>query len=315
MHKKRIYLVLIGLLFTNFVVCSQDSIPVQTNVKEKMILQFQEHFFKALAQKAIENYQIAIQSLEFCNELNPNDISVLFELSKNHFQLNQRIEAIAYAKQAIKIDPENHWVLVHLVKVYKTDRNFEKAINIQKKLVKKFPKGNEQLVYLYFQNRDYKKANALILKMEANNTLPSSLKQLKGRFPNPKVKKPIKKKATLNILISDFETYKKFEILEAILKMVRKSDNEMLLKFSTIGVDLFPAQAIVYLMNSEALNKKRRFAKALEQLRNGIDFVIDNKELEASFYEQIAISYEGLGNLKAAIKNKKKALELRKKIN
>ena len=132
MCKKSIYFIIIGFLFTSSAVFSQDSIPAQTNVKEKKLLQFQEYFFKALAQKAIENYQIAIQNLELCNEMSPNDISVLFELSKNHFQLNQRIEAIAYAKQAIKIDSENHWVLEHIVKVYKKDRNFKEAIKIQK---------------------------------------------------------------------------------------------------------------------------------------------------------------------------------------
>lgn len=315
MHKKSIYLVLIGLLCTSSVVFSQDSIPVLANEKEKNLLQFQEYFFKALAQKAIENYQIAIRNLELCNEIKPNDISVLFELSKNYFQLNQHIEAIVYAKQAIKLDAENHWILKHLVKVYSATRNFKEAISIQKMVVEKSPKGKEQLVYLYFQNRDFVNANKLILEMEANNTLPRSLKQFKRRLPKPKIKKPIKRKVTLPILISDFESHKKFEILEAILKMVKENDNKMLLKYSTIGVDLFPAQAVVYLMNSVALNKEKGFLKAKEQLLNGIDFVIDNNELKARFYEQLAISNQGLGDHKAAIKNTQKALELRKKTN
>ena len=315
MYKKSVYLVLIGFLWTSTVVFSQDSIPVASNVNEQKLLKFQQHFFKALAQKAIENYQIAIESLELCNEIKPNEVSVLFELSKNHFHLHQYIEAIAYAKQAIQLDKENNWILKHLVKVYGITRNFDEAIKIQEQLAKKSPKENEQLVYLYVQNGKIKKAKELLLKMESNQTLNSNLRRFKKRFSNnTHIKKSVIEKKTLNGLISDFETNKSFKILRKILTLTSVNDNELFLKYSTLGVALFPAQAIVYLMNAKALNKEQRFSKALEQLQNGIDFVIDNIELEARFYEELAVSYQGVGNEKEAIKSKKKALELRKNI-
>ena len=315
MYKKSIYLVLIGFLWTSSVVFSQDSIPIVSNVNEQKLLKFQQHFFKALAQKAIENYQIAIESLELCNEIQPNEVSVLFELSKNYFHLHQYIEAIAYAKQAVQLDKENNWILEHLVKVYRITRNFDEAIKIQEQLVKKSPKWNEQLVYLYVQNGNVQKAKELLQKMESNQTLNSNLRRFKKRFSNHShIKKSVKIKKTLDGLISDFETNKNFETLRKIFALTSVNDNKLLLKYSTMGVALFPAQAIVYLMYAKALNKEQRFSKALEQLQNGIDFVIDNKELEARFYEELAASYDGLGNEKEAIKNKKKALELRKKI-
>ena len=53
--------------------------------------------------------------------------------------------------------------------------------------------------------------------------------------------------------------------------------------------------------------------KALEQLNNGIDFVIDDVLLEAAFYDERARSYDCLGNTKEALENKNKAVSLRKK--
>ena len=92
-----------------------------------------------------------------------------------------------------------------------------------------------------------------------------------------------------------------------------ENNKAQLLRFSSKGLELFPAQAFVYLMNAKALNLHKNYQKAIEQLLNGIDFVIDNINLEASFYEELAISYSKLGNEKEAIKNKNKALALRKK--
>ena len=75
----------------------------------------------------------------------------------------------------------------------------------------------------------------------------------------------------------------------------------------------FSAQVFVYLMSARALNQKKDCKKALEQLNNGIDFVIDDVLLEAAFYEERARSYDCLENAKEALENKNKAVSLRKK--
>ena len=97
--------------------------------------------------------------------------------------------------------------------------------------------------------------------------------------------------------------------------MTSNKNTNVLLSYSNVGLELFPAQAFVYLMNGKALNQNKDFKKAIEQLTNGIDFVIDDTTLEADFYDELAKSYNGLGNSKEAIKNKNKALALRKNKN
>ena len=77
------------ILFTLFFILqhsfsfSQDSIPENIDLTEEAELKFQQYFFKALSEKAIGNYQKAIENLESCNQLLENDIAVFFEFLNN----------------------------------------------------------------------------------------------------------------------------------------------------------------------------------------------------------------------------------------
>ena len=83
-----------------------------------------------------------------------------------------------------------------------------------------------------------------------------------------------------------------------------------LLKYSNEGISLFPAQPYVYLNKGRALIYQKEYKKALTSLRNGIDFVIDDK-MEAKFYTEMAIAYKGLGNLKEEIIYRQKSKKLK----
>ena len=303
---------LLIFLWNPFAGFSQDSIPISPNLKEENFLQFQDHFFKALAQKSIYNYRVAIENLEKCNELKPNDVSVLFELSKNYLMMKQFLEAEQYAQQALKIAPDNYWVLEHLGTIYLASSNIKSAIVIQEKIVEINPKGKEKLVFLYFQNNQLEKAKMLLAALEKENQLTPNLIQFSKRFFKKVVQKTAIKSENFQDLIAKFESDKSFETLRKIVTLPTIT-NKQLLFYSNKGLEFFPAQAFVYLMNAKALNQNNNYKKAIEQLSNGIDFVIDDKNLEADFYEELAISYGKLGNEKEAIKNKNKALALRKK--
>ena len=75
---KRIALVVcLGLLYNPFLMSAQDSIAVQ-DLDEEKELKFQQYFFKALSEKSIKNYQKAIENLELCNEVLPENVTVFF---------------------------------------------------------------------------------------------------------------------------------------------------------------------------------------------------------------------------------------------
>ena len=272
---------------------TQDSLSVAADFTEEKELKFQQFFFTALSQKSIGNYQKAIENLESCNQILPNNKSVFFEFSKNYLYLNNTLLAKEYINRAIIQDSKNIWMQKHLVKVFEKENNFFEAIKIQQKIIVLNPKENKNLVLLYLKNRDFKKALSFMKTLEKDNLLSSDLKKTKERLEKTNYSEIQKVKVSRDIY-KRFETEKTYTLLKQIL-LATKDNSVLLLKYSKEGIALFPAQPFVYLINGSTLNVNREFKKALEILQNGIDFVIEDA-MEALFYKEMALAYKGLNN-------------------
>lgn len=306
---KRLVLPFVFILLP-FTLKAQDSIPAKMSVSEQKNLDFQKLFFRALSEKAIKNHQKAIEILEEANQIIPNDIAVLFEFSKNYYSLNKTLEATEYANQALEIEPNNLWILEHLVSVYRKDLNFSDAITIQKKIAKNHPKKKYPLVFLHLQNKDGNAALQTLNELEESKLLTSRLRKIKASLEKGKRKKRPKRitaKIKKTDVKKDFETNKSYPSLKNLLKKLDAENATDLLKYSEQGMSLFPAQPFVYFMNGKAHNNQKEYKKALESLQNGIDFVIDDRKMEINFYKEMAKAYKGMGNLKQADKFLKKA--------
>ena len=86
-------------------------------------------------------------------------------------------------------------------------------------------------------------------------------------------------------------------------------------KLSAQAIEIFPGQPIIYLIRGVALNNLQEFNKAEEILSFGLDYVIENKKMEVDFFEQLAISYYGLGNSGKGKEAQEKANKINKTIN
>lgn len=272
---------------------TQDSLAVAIDLTEEKELKFQQFFFTALSQKSIGNYQKAIENLESCNQILPNNKSVFFEFSKNYLYLNNTLLAKEYINRAINQDSKNTWMQKHLVKVLEKENNFFEAIKIQQKIIVLNPKENKNLVLLYLKNRDYKKALSFIKTLEEDNLLSSDLRRIKERLEKTNYSETQKVRVSKDIY-KRFETEKTYTVLKQIL-IASKDKPKLLLKYCKEGIALFPAQPFVYLINGSTLNVNKEFKKALEILQNGIDFVIEDA-MEVLFYKEIALAYKGLNN-------------------
>jgi len=289
---------------------SQDSIPEQKDLTEEAELKFQQYFFKALSQKSIGNYSKAIENLEDCNQILQENTAVFFEFSKNYLALNKTLLAKEYINRALVKNPDNIWMLKHLVEIYVKERNYSKAIDVQQKVIAQNPKEKEYLVRLFFYNREYKKAVDLMNALEKDKALSTSLKMLKQSLEARK-NIGIKTESPNDVsnLKKSFENEKSYKTLEKILKLSNDNIND-LLKYSKLGIELYPSQSFVYLINGKALNMQKEYKNALLILQNGIDFVIEDN-MEIDFYKEIAKAYKGLGNIDQENKYIKKAKQLK----
>jgi tetratricopeptide (TPR) repeat protein len=302
-------LIVFSLLFFLFSVnsYSQDSIALPKDLNEEKELKFQQYFFKALAEKSIRNFQKAIENLESCNQILPNDVAVFFEFSKNYFALHQIELAKEYIDRALAKDPENYWMLQHLVAVLQSSNSYTEAIETQIKLVAQKPKNvhqKEALTKLYLRNNQPEKALETVnIITEQNGStvylrdLKTALEKRKSRFKKEEEPKQL----------SSFEARYDFDkTYPSLVRLLKNSENEaVLLKYSKQGIQRFPAQPYVYLVQGKILNNQKAYKNALFILKSGIDFVIED-EMEQDFIKEIAKSYKGLGNLKEEKKYLKK---------
>lgn len=287
---------------------------------EESDLKFQDHFFEALKEKAVDNYSSAIESLEKCYQIDSTNLAVEFEFSKNYLLLKKYFEAELFIDKAIEKEPENIYLLSHKVSILKAQRNYDDAIIIQKKIIEKKPTYSDQLVLLYMQNRDFESAEKLIATIEENALSTSRIRRFKAylsnRKPTVKRKRNISNNEAENkdieFLKNLYKEKKEYKTLLEILKYeVENNLFELLNTDCKNALELFPAQPFLYRLNGFALNKLGKYTEAIDVLTIGIDFVIDDVEMEVNFYNQLIIGYEGLNNKKEALKYKQKAEKLK----
>lgn len=311
-HREIILMTLFSLLFFLLTqnLYSQDSIPEKEDLTESAELKFQQYFFKALSQKSIGNHSKAIQFLENCNQILPEDKSVYFEFSKNYLALKKTDLAKEYINRALAKDSNNIWMLKHLVAIYRKDNDLGNAIDIQQKIVVINPKERENLVRLYLYNRNYKKAMDLLNTLEYENALSPNFRKLKASL---EVRKGVVKKeedsSDLASLIKKFDEQKSYETLKRILDL-SNNDESVILKYSDIGIALYPAQSSLYLKKGKVLYNQKKYKEALNVLQNGIDFVIE-EIMELEYFTLLSKVYKGLGNVEQEKKYFDKAKKLK----
>lgn len=411
---------------------------------------FQQHFFEALKQKGIENYNKALKELQICLQIDDSRSVVYFEMGKNYVQLKNYGDAEEVLKKAISMDQDNEWYLDELYGVYYEIDDFDNALKTVKQLVKYHPDYKEDLANLYFHNKKYKAAlitldeidkeygvsesrdilrnkiynetgrdNERIEYLEeriSNNPRNESnylnliyryseqgdkekafetAKSLLQNIPNshlvhlalykfylddnneveaitsmkivlnsPKIK-PEAKAMVLNDFVKFVEKHPNFEseLLEITTDVVndesgksnaelgqyyltkgnkdkalqhftialeKESENFEIIKnvillqidleefykaeeLSKNGLELFPSQPLLYLLNGVANNKLNKPKDALDALEMGVDYVLDDIKMLIDFYTQLSIAHRLNNNISKSEAFSKKAQALQNK--
>ncbi|MCC1485597.1 tetratricopeptide repeat protein [Winogradskyella immobilis] len=166
---KYILIFIFGILLipqTSFAQVNFDKRPDDDlgNVEDE----YQEHFFEALKQKGIENYERAIEALQKCLNLDSTKPVIFYELGKNYNSINNFGSAEENLKTAISMQPDNEWFLDELYDVYSKQNDIDKAIKTVKQLVKYHPDYKMDLATLYIKKEKYKEALRILDELDTN---------------------------------------------------------------------------------------------------------------------------------------------------
>ncbi len=171
--KNNIYIsfIFLGICFFPQLSFSQEN-PIQNDtIQDNMGIvtdDFQENFFEALKQKAIENPEKAINALEKCIALQPEKAILYIELGKNYTALKKLDLAENNFKIALTKNPvESQFIYAELFEIYSNSNQFEKAIEMANKLVKSDSQYYSDLANLYMMVKKPKLALATLKKVDS----------------------------------------------------------------------------------------------------------------------------------------------------
>lgn len=357
--------------------------------------QFHDLFMDAIKHKSMGNYDKAIEKLQECEGLNPQEYAVYYELGRNYYFQKKYIEASEAFDKALSLDHSNSWIKRSLYNVYLAEGNHIEAIKIATELSEKFPKYKEELVALFINSQQIEKAIALINELDKEQgyslkreqykeqiglikgTINSDIKSLNQDISDkPKevsnylslihsyLKKGDQTKAnksaqellfqvsnaaqrieeSLDILESDNDkqeilcliaaSYVTTQDYQTAIKLLKSSitinqyhlDSHLLLlqvlnntenyqEMDAIASELivvFPLQPELYYFLGLTKNEQQDYKKAKTILEDGLDFVVENDELEIRIRQQLKRSCQALELVKEVSQHNSRIQELLK---
>ena len=287
------------------------SLYMNTNQKDKSLALLKEmeasshltstmEFYKLKLEESNEFAKPKKESLEEAIKKNPKYEQNYIDLIVLYSSFNQEDKAFEVAKQLEKEIPNSDWAQVSLVKFHLNNNDGTNASKSMFKVLR-----NDK-IDLKIKHRIF---NEFLIFAIKNPTFFNDVDAAIPYFDNDKeiavakeVAKFFWKKGDLEKAIYYFEKAikKNPEDVESInyyLEVIyQKQDFQLLSKKATDLSELYPTQANYYYYAGFGYNQMKNFKKAKELLENGLDFVVENKTLEANFYKQLIISCENLND-------------------
>jgi len=132
---------------------------VQGNVDQE---KFEQLLFKAIAQRGIEDYEKAIQTLNEIEKEEQSEAIVYFQLGLNYTDIEAYKLSVINLEKARALKPSDSDITEAIFKAHNLQDNYQSAIEEAKTLVEVNKVYLEILADLYFKAEDYSKALAYL---------------------------------------------------------------------------------------------------------------------------------------------------------
>jgi len=167
MKSNKYCFIILALFILYFTSCGRKMYPSKDSGKEGNnydAAAFNYVYVEALKQKLMGNSGDALNALEQCIKINPQNDAAYYQMAQIVIANGDIKHGKQYAARALSIDQENIWYLTMLAGLYYQDKNLDSAIIYYEKAVKYFPeKENLQLTLgnLYSEDKKFEKANSI----------------------------------------------------------------------------------------------------------------------------------------------------------
>ncbi|TVZ26266.1 TPR repeat protein [Gillisia sp. Hel_I_86] len=267
---------------------------------------------------------------------------------------NNTSAQIKTLEESITLNPENEMNYLNLIYVYSDEGLEKEAFETAQKMQQLFPTSKvvHLALYKFYLNNDrtdealssmrlvleseeidatskFKVLNDFLLFVNEHAGYDEELKQVAALFSksenNPGIFQKFgdyflqknEKEQALSFFemgigsnIDNYELLRNTLLLQLDLLKFKEAS-----ELSGSGLEIFPAQALLYLIKGAALNNLKKYNEALEILTFGLDYLIDDIDMERDFYAQLSVAHSGLGNTPKATEFKEKANSIKKTEN
>ncbi len=245
----------------------------------------------------------AIENLEQKIEGNPKNEKEFLNLIFLYSEQGNKEKAFETAKTLLKNSPKSQLVHLALYKFYLDEDNASEAIKSMKTVF-----ASEEID----KETKYKVLGDFIRFVENNPQYEGELEEIVSSFSveNSRVYEKLgdyysaknKKEEALRYyeegISHNTENYNLLK--NTLLFQIDFKKYEAAAKLSAEGLEIFPAQALLYLLNGVANNGLEKSDIAIESLETGLDFILEDPKMERDFYEQLSIAYASKGDSKNA---------------
>lgn len=266
---------------------------------------------------ATGNDEDRIENLEERVAGNPNNETNYLNLIYRYSEQGNKEKAFETAQELLKSIPDSHLAHLALYKFYLDDKKHQEAI-ASMKIVLTSPKIKadakakvlNDFVGFVRNNQQFEEDLVEVTSLISEDDGGKSNKEL-GLFYLQKGNKEMALKhleMAIENNLDDFDVIK-----NAVLLYIDAKQYQKVVDLTEQTLDIFPAQPILYLANGVAFNHLNRPKDAIDTLEIGVDYVIDNVQMEIDFYKQLSTAYRMTNNNTKASTFSKKAEELVKK--
>tara|TARA_B110000003_G_scaffold246966_1_gene257794 strand:+ start:811 stop:2166 length:1356 start_codon:yes stop_codon:yes gene_type:complete len=230
--------------------------------------------------------------------------------------INKKEKAFETAQAFLLKHPKSHLVHVALYKFYLDSEDFDKAIvsikivttsNVVKSVIKLKVLND----FMQFVSRFPQYQSELIDVLNAfdQKTISRSDLLLANYYYN---RKDYAKAVSCYEKALEFDPNNFNIIRNLALLYLETNEFDTASKFTNKQIDVYPSQPILYLVNGKAKRQLNKLEKATDYLMMGLDYVIDNSELQRDFYRELSIAFRLRGNIKESEAFTIKAVKLEK---
>lgn len=289
------------------------SLYMYTNQRDKALVLLKEMEKEMVLSKIMEIYKLRIQEssayakpekkeLEKAIEANPLVEQNYIDLMLLYSDSNQEEKAFDIAKKLAKEIPNSEWANVSLFKFYLVDKKGKEASESMFKVFKshkidmriKQRMLNEFLIYVANTNTLNEELSKAIDYLQSDSKINTAKEVGKFFYNRKDMEKTVYylEKGLKNDT-EDFET-----LMLLMQSYISTQNHESLAKLSEDYLELYPSQSTLYFYAGLSNNKLTNYKKAIDYLETGLEFIIEDLELEKQVYIQLVESYKNIGNKK-----------------